>query len=261
MTELATCMVCGAHLGDTGADWVSCMRCGLRTRTTQQSDQVLEERYAEVLRRAGEKPSGRGTGRELAVQYLTLLEAAIKGTLDSRHTALDFGAGEGALSQLVAVTTGAEVIAVEPRLSAGASSDDRVSWLGDTTGVGSDRVDVVFCVEVLEHLPMPFDELWELHRCMKAGATLFITTPNARSLRSLMHGDSWREAQKADHLHLYSATALRRLLHQCGFVQVKRCRGLIRLPLQGPKRVVQLALQLLRLDGQLRYVARKPATR
>jgi len=47
---------------------------------------------------------------------------------------------------------------------------------------GSDSFDVVFCSELLEHLPEPEKCLAEIYRVLKAGGSAVITTPNPKNM-------------------------------------------------------------------------------
>lgn len=57
--------------------------------------------------------------------------------------------------------------------------------------IPDETFDIIICTEVLEHVANPFDAVTELHRMLKKGGLLFVTTPfNFR-----IHGplpDNWR---------------------------------------------------------------------
>ena len=57
--------------------------------------------------------------------------------------------------------------------------------------IPNNTFDIIICTEVLEHVSNPFDAVKELHRMLKPGGLLFLTTPfNFR-----IHGplpDNWR---------------------------------------------------------------------
>lgn len=46
--------------------------------------------------------------------------------------------------------------------------------------------DAITAFEVIEHVPDPYKALLEMHRVLKSGGSLFISTPNPRNLRNIM---------------------------------------------------------------------------
>jgi Methyltransferase domain len=109
-------------------------------------------------------------------------------TIDSSTVIADIGTGYGWLAMALAVHTPARIIAAEMdcgRLAAGQQIAeilgiaDRIQWVPEGLGAMSlpdCSVDVVYCVEVLEHVygdPKPVQDLARLSRDL-----LIVTTPN-----------------------------------------------------------------------------------
>jgi hypothetical protein len=109
-------------------------------------------------------------------------------TIDSGTVIADIGTGYGWLAMALAAHTPARIVAAEmdaERLAAGRQIADilgladRISWIPEGLGAMSlaDRsVDVVYCIEVLEHVygdPKPVKDLARLSRDL-----LILTTPN-----------------------------------------------------------------------------------
>lgn len=79
---------------------------------------------------------------------------------------------------------------------------------GDITDIplGDQVADVVLCSEVLEHVPEPAKALSELHRILKPGGHLILTTPMLEGIHEAPH-DFYR----------YTCFGLRHLCEQAGF--------------------------------------------
>src|ERR1700739_2363554 len=92
---------------------------------------------------------------------------------------------------------------------------------------------------------------------LERGGWLFITTPNPESLAARFKGSSWSGASNPSHLVLMRAATLTRLLREAGFGSVERLNQRIRFTTGPLKLACRNLLQALRLDGQLRMLARR----
>lgn len=83
-------------------------------------------------------------------------------------------------------------------------------------------VEMVTLWEVIEHLPDPASELREIHRVLRQGGTLAISTPDAGSLVARLLGRKWPGWRKIpEHLFHFDRKSLTKLLTATGFeVQV-----------------------------------------
>jgi SAM-dependent methyltransferase len=84
-----------------------------------------------------------------------------------------------------------------------------LTWIGDIQAmdmVPDNRYDTVFCSQVLEHLPRPWDALAEMFRVLKPGGRLIISAPHLSRLHEQPH-DYFR----------YTSFGLKRLLEDAGF--------------------------------------------
>jgi 2-polyprenyl-3-methyl-5-hydroxy-6-metoxy-1,4-benzoquinol methylase len=100
----------------------------------------------------------------------------------------DIGAGFGWLSIAYALATNAKIIAVDPdieRLKAGKKIanvlgvDDRIDWIPGTLGklpINFKQADIVYCIEVLEHVYKSREAFSDL--CRIARDFIILTTPN-----------------------------------------------------------------------------------
>jgi 2-polyprenyl-3-methyl-5-hydroxy-6-metoxy-1,4-benzoquinol methylase len=147
-------------------------------------------------------------------------------------TVLDAGCGDGRFAELL-VSAGAHVIAVDAAQGALARARGRVpdaqllQWLdGAPLDVPSESVDLVWAGEVLEHVGDGEAWLAELHRVLRPGGRLLLTTPNHTRMRLLgltvrrrsfeSHFSPW-----TDHLRFFTKDTLRELLDRAGFAGVE----------------------------------------
>lgn len=96
--------------------------------------------------------------------------------------------------------------------------------LGGALPLGEGVADLVLLVEVLEHLTEPDAVLREIHRVLKPGGRLFLTTPNyqlpsAWPLLEWLADKSGRVAQMRDaqHVQRFSPASLREIVARNGF--------------------------------------------
>ena len=86
----------------------------------------------------------------------------------------------------------------------------------------ADRFDAVTMFDVIEHLPDPRGALERCRRYLKPGGHLFITTPDAGAFVARLLGTHWYYIDIVEHISLFSAANLTRLLGECGYRLVER---------------------------------------
>jgi SAM-dependent methyltransferase len=96
--------------------------------------------------------------------------------------------------------------------------------IGGPLPFGDASFDVVWSSEVIEHVADTARWLSEVRRVLAPGGRLLLTTPNHGRLRLAIHGIARYSEPLGDHLHLYSARSLRRLLEDFHFDDI-RVRG------------------------------------
>lgn len=103
-----------------------------------------------------------------------------------------------------------------------------------------ERFDLVYCSEVIEHLPKVDDFLQALRKVMNEGAILYLTTPDVghfslpRNFQELMQ---WNGIRPPEHLIYFSRKSMKYLLHKHGFQHVR-----FKLSLKSSMRVVASVL-------------------
>jgi ubiquinone/menaquinone biosynthesis C-methylase UbiE len=142
---------------------------------------------------------------------------------------LEVGAGRAGFVR-VALSRGWRVSATEVSLS-GLEQLRRTTanvFAGDVVQARypEEHFDLVVCLEVLEHLPRPMDQLHEFFRVTRPGGLLLLTTPNVKGLSGRCLGMRWRVVTP-EHVGYFSPRTLRRALHRVGYRQVSvRSRSL-----------------------------------
>jgi hypothetical protein len=232
-----------------------CAACGLRFRcptpTVGQLTQHYETSWVDPDRHRRETG---GTNPEMATIYATKLASSLGRRDFSGLRLLDFGAGRGAMMAALQ-ELGGEVYAVDvfgrPYLErhgfrAWRSVDDMPPDL---------TFDGIVAIDVVDRLPTPPTELTKLKNLLVAGGWIHLSAPNAHGLNARLRASNWREAVDRGPLFFFTPSSMQSMLTQCGFRRPRRLRWLIPFRKNLPNRCFQYLLQLLRMDGGLRYIA------
>ena len=240
-----------------GAGIWKCRSCALMFRFPLPQSRDLKAQYEESWLHP--ELSSDDTGAmpsEMAGCYLTNLVKTLGIASLEGLKLVDFGAGKGVMTQAM-VDAGADVTAVEP------FGTEYLTKLGVRAVRTTDELetrgtfDGVVTTEVLEHLCAPWEDLRKLHQILKPEGWLFMTVPNAAGLNARLLRSRWREALKKSHLMFLVPETLEHLLLACGFSRIQRLRGFVSHRKNASRRLIGYALQTVRLDGGLRYVAWK----
>ena len=142
---------------------------------------------------------------------------------------LDLGCGAG---RFVAALrdAGADPVGVELADAALArarrnvpGADLRLVTADGSLPLGHGEVDLVWCSEVLEHVPDTLGFLTEIRRVLRRGGRLLVTVPDhgrfKRTLLALAHYDAHYDPL-GDHVRFYTRRSLTRALHGTGFEDV-----------------------------------------
>jgi SAM-dependent methyltransferase len=152
--------------------------------------------------------------------------------------ALDMGCGNGRTGGPLLLSCGASYVGVDISRTAVASArtlglDARVIDDASSLPFGPGSFDFVLCMEVMEHLFRPDLAAAEIGRVLRPGGTALITVPNVAYWRRRVDlsifgrwnptGDDqsaqapWRDP----HIRFFQLSALRRMLEQSGFTDVR----------------------------------------
>jgi ubiquinone/menaquinone biosynthesis C-methylase UbiE len=164
---------------------------------------------------------------ELAPPELELRSEFLRGGLSGGERVLDLGCGAGEFIAVAAQAGAAQVVGADVAEAALARARRRLP-AGDLRVVPFDgplpftdnAFDVVWASEVIEHVADTARWLSEVRRVLAPGGRLLITTPAHGRLRLLIGGIERYSDPLGEHLHLYTAGSLRRLLEEFGFAAV-----------------------------------------
>jgi SAM-dependent methyltransferase len=151
---------------------------------------------------------------------------------------LDLGCGAGrflaALRDAGSEPVGVEIAeaAVERARENVPGADVRLLGADGTLPLGHGEVDLVWCSEVLEHIPDVAGTLFEVRRVLKRGGRLLLTVPYHGRLQAaavaLTRFDSHFDPL-GQHLRFFTRTSLARTLDASGFapVEIRRVRSML----------------------------------
>ena len=158
---------------------------------------------------------------EIEEKFDRVLERAERITAPGRL--LDVGAGPGVLL-VTAGSRGWQGVGVDlnpwaVETAAELGADVRAGTISDG-GFDDDEFDLVAMMDVVEHVDEPEAMVAEAARVVRPGGAVAVLTPDAGSIITRLMGSRWPEAQRTDHLVLFSVRGLGELLRRHGLEPV-----------------------------------------
>ena len=231
--EWTRCAICGSdwsspvwHCGTFG--FVRCRRCGHLYQNPRPDFAALRKRYDEnylLYELDNEAVFLRLMLKGLADVGFAQLTRSI----EAPRSFLDIGCATGALLEHLR-TLGWQVQGVElcpPAARYGIECRRLPIHIGtiEQAAFPPQSFSIVHSSHVIEHVAEPRSFLTEIARILRPGGYLITVTPDSDGLQARLTGARWRSAI-ADHLSLFSARNLRRLLQESGLQPlVKRSWG------------------------------------
>ena len=119
----------------------------------------------------------------------------ITSNIDDTSKLLDFGAGQGYMTQKIGHYLSSKGLALEDRLHACEIDPENYKYDGivcqkihenSEIPFSSNTFDLIYSIEVLEHMPRPYDFFNEAFDKLKPGGKLIFSTPNISNFKSRM---------------------------------------------------------------------------
>jgi SAM-dependent methyltransferase len=193
-------------------DLMECKGCGSISASVCRNQVVPAEIYEEYYQ---------GTAFEIPEATGVSLDRLVESFEPFRQTGrlIDIGYGEGGLLN-AAQRRGWSCYGTEVDLRA-LEVGRRRGWVVGSPGCDElfpkEGFDVVTMIEFLEHVSEPESFLKAALRLLRPGGTIYLTTPNARSLNRSLLGLRWSVICPPEHLTIWTARGLRAALARAGF--------------------------------------------
>jgi O-antigen biosynthesis protein len=152
---------------------------------------------------------------------------------DAPGVVLDIGCGGGGTGRLIKEKfPGTKVIGIELNLHAAEQARqhldlvicDNIDTLELNEHIGSQHIDTVLLLDILEHLYDPWRALVRIHSWLDQGVRVLASIPNIRNLGNLdeLAGGNWNYGPNGvldiTHLRFFTRASLRRLFEETGYV-------------------------------------------
>lgn len=235
-----------------------CTHCLLVFRHETEILAGLDDYYQEGWQNKSDNPKIVGnTSFELAQNYTQLLLKQLQRQNFQDQTILEFGAGKGTMMHALA-KSGATVYGTDPYsfpvlqtqgLSAFATLDQLPNAL---------CFDGIVAIQVVEHLPKPWEILNALRVRLVNSGWIYISTINVNSLNARLSRSQWREVKNHGHLFFFNRHSIEAILANAGYANFRRIEAPITYPDHSlPRRFLGHVLQHFAGGGELAYLAWK----
>lgn len=255
---ISVCPWCGSALLQRiwpESNFDRCRSCLLFFRNPMPGQRELDEFYDRSWSNPEiERSETGGTDVWLAYVYVRKLARSLgRPDLDGLRI-LDFGAGRGDMLEALR-GVGARAVGVEPHGFEYLQSKGFKVYrtLPEVPGTW----DGIVMIDVFEHLEKPWETLTSLRNLLAEDGWIYIATPNPVGLNARINKGRWREARKPAHLVFPHPSTMEKMLIHAGFRRIKRLRWLVRFHENPVKMVLNWAMQVGGLDGELKYLACK----
>ena len=237
---LGRCIVCGGEqrgsFRKSGWWYCRCARCGLVSQAPIPDEATILAHYHRGFESGNYRlllesaPRYRAIYDDYADRLGRLVDFA------ARPKVLDVGCFTGELLDVLR-ERGADVYGLELQEEAAQIAAERLPgrvFQARVEGADFPQVDydAVTLLAVIEHVVDPVALLRRCHELLRPGGWLMVQTPNSGSGLARATGKHWPLYAPVEHLHLFSATALRLLLEGLGMTEIRIGRHSKRLPVE-----------------------------
>jgi SAM-dependent methyltransferase len=214
------CNLCGLNntkqlFNINGYNIVQCLNCGLVYVNPRPDEHELAKQYAFYRSFPNAELEDY---KEIAINIMHIFLTETKRRNYGRL--LDIGCGLGYFLQAIKPFC-SEIQGIE--ISDSQSLFCKKLGLDVLTGVltdldlPSESFDVVTMWDVIEHLANPMDYLVEIHRILKRGGLVVVSTPNFSSLTSKITKKRWLVLNPPEHLFYFTPKTLKKMLENADF--------------------------------------------
>ena len=234
---MQTCLNCGSKLDslidriqdwEYGVDWASrlviCPGCGLVTHDPPVRGDQIERLYPKnYAAHTGASRSRSIYGRLKAV----LGRRSARGV--ARHippdgSCLEIGCGNGSFLSVLAEERGDIQLAGVDIVDVGVTDVPRFTFYKgqlEDVDFGGRRFDVIYCSNLIEHVPDPFLFLRKCAAILKPGGVIYGITPDHLSIDRRIWGRYWAGYHYPRHTFVFNHHNIEQILGKCGFEPVK----------------------------------------
>lgn len=156
-----------------------------------------------------ERVSWRNPGEE----KMRLRRAAALARVEPAASVLDIGARDAGLRRFLPPSIRYQGIDIAPEF---ASEHVLVRDISGGLPFGDSAFDHVFMLEVLEHVPQPFQTLQEVHRVLRRGGVLTVSVPNPYHVKEIIW-NVLRIPDRQGHVYSWTRQTMTRLGELAGF--------------------------------------------
>ena len=202
-----------------------CRRCGLVYANPRAAEWIILERYSrgyfwdEYLPAAG-APEGRIDFEFIDGRHRLMLDLVRRHAPEGRRL-LEVGTGAGFFLK-AAERAGWDVAGVELSAAGAAFARERLGLdvreeRAEAMTFEPGSFDAAVMSDVIEHLFEPRAVLAAIHRALKPGGVIVISTPNFAALSRHALGVAWSIISPLEHMYYFTEATLGRMLEAAGF--------------------------------------------
>lgn len=200
---------------------VACQRCGLVRNGMAQTEFETHYQESYETEKLGEHLFYTADGPKPRSQVMADWLVAHAGQVwEEAHTALEVGAGAGALMQtLHRRFSRLQISGLELNQAVAAAGQGKGLEITSTPleTLPPGQFDIIYCIAVLEHVPSPTDFLQQLRQRLHSGGHLFLVQPT-QDVKSY-------DILFADHVHHFSTPHLAQWARKTGYTEQFRTVG------------------------------------
>lgn len=193
------------------------------------------------------------TSPDLAHEYgIKLAESLERDNFEGLRI-LDYGAGRGAMLKALQ-DLGAEIYAVEPFGYEFLQEQGFRAFRSLSELPANIKFDGIISLDVVEHVPAPWDTYGDLQKYLAEDGWLYVSTPNAGGINARYFRSKWREFYNRGHLFFFTSRTLELTLTKSEYKDIKRLQWFINYHRGTLTSLLHRLLQFTRQDGELRYL-------